>query len=129
MIITAAQLHSTNPELRFHAGSSPARGVLEIHNGDDLWQWFRLEIRLNAFLGSTIPQTRFIIIITTHSLRPIGLRGVTMNAGNCASQLSGKILHLCFRVLPKQLNISQKQQFDSLIDWLNQSSIRLCVLL
>ena len=28
--ITTAQLHSTNPELRFCTGSSPARGVSEI---------------------------------------------------------------------------------------------------
>ena len=34
--ITTAQLHSTNPELRFFTGSSPARGVSEIRNGDDL---------------------------------------------------------------------------------------------
>ena len=34
--ITTAQLHSTNPELRFCTGSSPARGVSEIRNGDDL---------------------------------------------------------------------------------------------
>ena len=63
VIITTAQLHSTKPELRFCAGSSPARGMSEIRNGDDLWQWFRLEIRLNAFCQSTIPQKQFIIII------------------------------------------------------------------
>ena len=28
-----------------------------------LWQWFRLEVRLNAFCWSTIPQKQFIIII------------------------------------------------------------------
>ena len=63
VIITTAQLHSTKPELRFCAGSSPARGMSEIRDGDDLWQWFRLEIRLNAFCQSTIPQKQFIIII------------------------------------------------------------------
>ena len=31
-----AQLHSTKPELRFCAGSNPARGVLEIRDGEDL---------------------------------------------------------------------------------------------
>ena len=44
--MTTAQLHSTKPELRFYAGSNPACGVSEIHDGKDLWQWFRLEIRL-----------------------------------------------------------------------------------
>ena len=32
MVITTAQLHSTKPELRFWAGSNPARGVSGIHN-------------------------------------------------------------------------------------------------
>ena len=57
------QLHSTKPELRFCVGSKPARGVWEIRDREDLWQWFRLEIRLNAFRRSTIPQKQFIIII------------------------------------------------------------------
>ena len=64
--ITTAQLHSTNPELRFSAGSDPARGMSEIRDGEDLWQWSRLEIRLNAFRRSTIPQKQFIIIIIKH---------------------------------------------------------------
>ena len=62
VIITAAQLHSTKPELRFCAGSKPALGVSEIRDGEGLWQWSRLEIRLNAF-RSTITQKQFIIII------------------------------------------------------------------
>ena len=36
VIITTAQLHSTKPELRFYAGSNPARGVLAIRDGEDL---------------------------------------------------------------------------------------------
>ena len=62
VVITTAQLHSTKPELRFSAGSNPVRGVTAICDGDDLWQWSRLEIRLYAF-RSTIPQKQFIIII------------------------------------------------------------------
>ena len=58
-----AELHWSKPELRFCAGSNPARGVSEIRDGEDLWQWSRLEIRLNAFRRSTIPQRQFIIII------------------------------------------------------------------
>ena len=36
VVITNAQLHSTKPELRFCAGSNPARGVSEIRDGEDL---------------------------------------------------------------------------------------------
>ena len=63
MVITIAQLRSTKPELRFCAGSSHARGVSDIRNGQNLWQWSLLEIRLNAFRWSTIPPKQFIIII------------------------------------------------------------------
>ena len=54
--ITTPQLHSSESGLRFCAGSNPARRVSEIHDGEDLWQWSRMEIRLNAFRRSTIPQ-------------------------------------------------------------------------
>ena len=60
VVTTAVQLHSKKPKLRFCAGSNPACGVSEIRNGKDLWQWSRLEIRLNAFRRSTIPQRQFI---------------------------------------------------------------------
>ena len=54
-IITAARLRSTKPGLRFSTGSNPACGVSAIRDGEDIWQWSRLEIRLNAFRRSTIP--------------------------------------------------------------------------
>ena len=63
MVITTAQLHSTKPEFKFWAGSSPARGVSGICDGEDLWQWSQLEIKINAFRWSAIPQKHFIIII------------------------------------------------------------------
>ena len=56
LVITTAQLHSTKPELRFCAGWNPARGVLEIRDGEDLWQLSPLELRLIAFRRSTITQ-------------------------------------------------------------------------
>ena len=60
VVITTAQLHSTNTELRFCADSKSARGgALKIRDGDDLWQWSRLEIRLNIFRRSTMPQKQF----------------------------------------------------------------------
>ena len=36
VFVTATQLHSTNPELRFCADSNPARRVSEIRGGEDL---------------------------------------------------------------------------------------------
>ena len=36
VVITTSQLHSTKTELRFCAGSNPARGGLEIRDGEDL---------------------------------------------------------------------------------------------
>ena len=63
VVITTAQIHLIKPELRFCAGSSHVCGVSEIRDHEDLWQWFRLEIRLNAFRRSTIPQKQFFIII------------------------------------------------------------------
>ena len=36
VVITAAQLHSTKPELRFCGGSNPACGVSEFRDGEDL---------------------------------------------------------------------------------------------
>ena len=68
VVITTAQLHSTKPELRFCAGSNPDRGVSEIRDGEDLWQWSLLEIRLNVFRRSTIPQIQIIIIIIFNHL-------------------------------------------------------------
>ena len=56
VVISTAQLYSTKPELRFCACSNPARGVSEIHECEDPWQWYWLEIRVNAFRRSTMPQ-------------------------------------------------------------------------
>ena len=55
VVITTAQLHSAKPEFRFCTYSDPARGVSEIRDGD-LCQCSRLQIRLNAFRRSAIPQ-------------------------------------------------------------------------
>ena len=57
MVTTTAQLHSTKSELRFCANSNPARGLSEIRDSEDLWQWSQQEIRLNAFRWSTIAQS------------------------------------------------------------------------
>ena len=36
VVFTAAQLHSTKPELRYWAGSNPPGDMLEIQDGEDL---------------------------------------------------------------------------------------------
>ena len=64
VVIITAQLHSTKSEIRFCAGSNPARSKPEIGNGEDLWQWSWLEIKPNTFRRSTIPQKQFIIIFS-----------------------------------------------------------------
>ena len=70
VVITTAELHSAKSELRFCAVSNPFRGVSEICNDEELWQWSRVEVRLNTFRRSTIPQNnsssiyQFIIIVT-----------------------------------------------------------------
>ena len=63
MVITTAKLLSAKPELRFCAGSNPARAVSVICDGENPRLWSRLEIRLKAFVRSAIPQKQFIIII------------------------------------------------------------------
>ena len=50
-------------EIRFCAGLIPAGGASEIRDGEYLWQWSGLEIRLHVFPRSTIPQKQFIIVI------------------------------------------------------------------
>ena len=60
VVITTAQLHSTNSELSFCTGSNPADSMSEIQDGEDLWQWSWLEIRLNPLHWSNIPQKQFI---------------------------------------------------------------------
>ena len=54
---------TTKLKLRFCTGSNPALKVWEIRDGEDLWQWSRLKIRLNTFRRSTIPLKQLIIII------------------------------------------------------------------
>ena len=89
VVITASQLHSTKPKLRFCPVSSPSRGVLEIRDGEDLWQWSRLEIRLNAFRRSTIPQKQFIIIISAISSPAVYMRTlIKLNAYNSSYIIS-----------------------------------------
>ena len=72
VVITTAKLHSSKPELRFCAGSNPARGVSEIRDGEDLWQWSRLEIRLR--LLSVNHTTKKLIIIHHHHSSTKGIK-------------------------------------------------------
>ena len=53
MVIATALLHSAKPELRIYAGPEPARGVSEIHNGEDLWQCSQLANHLSSVNHTT----------------------------------------------------------------------------
>ena len=66
--IFTAQLHSRKPECRFCAGSNPACGVLEIRDGEDLWQWSLLEIRLNTYCRSTIYNSLSSLLLKTFKI-------------------------------------------------------------
>ena len=79
-LITAAHLHSTKSELRFCADSNLAYSMLEIRDGEDVWQGSQMEIRLNTFCCPTIPQQQFI---TTFILKNIT---VIFN-GHCFHQI------------------------------------------
>ena len=48
-LYTTAQRHSIKPDFRFCADLFPARCVSEIRDGEDIWRWSCLEIRLKAF--------------------------------------------------------------------------------
>ena len=58
--------------VRFAIRVGDSRFVSEIRDGEDLWQWYRLEVKLNAFRRSTIPQRQFVIIIIRKELREHG---------------------------------------------------------
>ena len=51
IVITTAQRHSTK------------KSCSRQRVGKNLWQWYRLEIRLNAFRRSTISQKQFVMVI------------------------------------------------------------------
>ena len=75
VVIVTVKFHSTKSEIRFCAGSNPAASVLGICDGENLWQWSPLEIRLNAFHKLNIPQKQFIIMMMiTNSLSHFSLR-------------------------------------------------------
>ena len=69
VVITTAQLHSTESELKFCASSNPACSVSEIRDGENLLQWSRVEIRQNSFRRSTIPQNNSSSSSSSSSLR------------------------------------------------------------
>ena len=47
VVITCAELHSTDLELRFCTDANLVCLMYEIRDGEDLWQWSQLEVRLN----------------------------------------------------------------------------------
>ena len=98
VVITTAQLHSTKSELKFCAGSNLARSMSEIRDGENLWQWSRLEIRLITFRLSTIPQKQFITII-------IGLSIIKHLADQVIIRLTWQLINDIVRIHKNYLNI------------------------
>ena len=90
MVITTAQPHSTKPEHRFCAGSNPAGSVSEILDGEDLCQWSRLQIRLNAF--SSVNHTTKTTHHHHHQLSFIALLSTTISSIGASIIQSFKIL-------------------------------------
>ena len=78
VVITAAQLHSVKSELRPYVGSSPVCGVLEIRNGKDLWQWFRLEIKAKR-LPSVTHTTNYSSSSSSSSSQQQPIQGAPLN--------------------------------------------------
>ena len=52
-------------QLSLNSGSAKAQTLFTAcRDGEDLWQWSPLELRLNAFCRLTIPETQFSIDLT-----------------------------------------------------------------
>ena len=100
--ITTTQLYSTKLELIFCADLNPSRAVSEIRDGEDLWQWSWLEIRLNAFCWSTIPQKQFIIIIISETLSPASSATSSASSGPAVDELFCR--PLCINECTNQCN-------------------------
>lgn len=64
-ILNTTAQHLTKPELRLCADANLTRGMLETCDDEDLWQRSHVEIKLNVFCCTTIPQKQFAIIIYT----------------------------------------------------------------
>ena len=90
VVITTAQLPLTNPELKFCRCSNPAHDVSEICDGENLLEWSQLEVRLNTFRQSTIPQKQVIIIIII-SIIIIIITVLTSCTSGCTSVILTKI--------------------------------------
>ena len=110
MVITTAQLHSTKPERKFCVGSNPVCSESEIRDGEDPWQWSRLEIRLNAFHRSTIPQKQFTIIINRWPRTTIRKKCFESLWGR---RSSCKICIYSWRVLPPATSTSNQLRTTS----------------
>ena len=103
-VVTTAQCSD-----RFCTGSDLAHVLLKICNRENLWQWFWLEIRLNAFCRSTITQKKIfliIIIISHQTLQGGGLPSARLfttkhdRLVNCSGKpLKGTLKRLFYQVL------------------------------
>ena len=111
VVITTAQLPLTNPELKFCRCSNPAYDVSEICDGENLLEWSQLEVRLNTFRQSAIPQKQVIIIIII-SIIIIIITVLTSCTSGCTSVILTKINpnQWCFSTE----RYAQRQTFENL---------------
>ena len=103
MVITTEYLHSTKPAIMFRADSNTACGLLEIRDGENLRQWFRLLIRLNAFYRSNIPHNNSSLLSSSSAAA-----AVAAHCGQILSKISSSnssFLLSCFRYLCKVANL------------------------
>ena len=104
VVIITAQLYSTKPEFKFCAGSYPAHGVSEIRDGEDLWQWSPLEIRLNA-LKNNSSSSSVGLLEKLHSIK-----------------ISRKVLFLKMENTKKLHIALYKNSFSNYLLWLSKTN-------
>ena len=77
MVISTTHLYLTSSELRFYIVSNPDHSLLEICNGENLWQWLRLKNGLTFFVGQPFQENN--LWSSSSSYRNVS----THNEGKC----------------------------------------------
>ena len=95
VVITITQVYKTKPELSLCAGLNPASGVSEIGDGKNLWQWSRLEKRLNAFRRSIIYKNFLSSSYLNLWVGVIASHHLTMFGGQWSHAMGDKAYLIC----------------------------------
>ena len=81
-----------------------------VRDGEDLWQWSRLEIGLNVFRQSSIPQKQFIIIIII--LKYLGQWFFNIPACSCYFRELNEISSI-----PCEVTLLSSLRFEHFLSW------------